>query len=110
MLGELQRGAARHTIGISQRPLVPRRAELMDGGETAIAAAGGGPRCDQLSFVRGLGRGGFGAGRPRAASAEATPADVAGAARHPRHPAAGLASRFPQQINVAAAVHRRIAD
>jgi hypothetical protein len=82
----------------------------MDGGETAIAAAGGGPRCDQLSFVRGLGRGGFGAGRPRAASAEATPADVAGAARHPRHPAAGLASRFPQQINVAAAVHRRIAD
>jgi hypothetical protein len=70
MLGELQRGAARHVIGISQRPLVPRRAELMDGGETAIAAAGGGPR----------------------------------------HPAAGLASRIPQQINVAAAVRRRIAD
>ena len=43
--------------------------ELMDGGKTAIAAAGGGPRCGQLSFVRGLGKGGFGAGRPRAASA-----------------------------------------
>ena len=32
VLGELQRGAARHAVGISQRPLVPRRPQLMAGG------------------------------------------------------------------------------